>query len=191
MGQVATYADVDRESSRMAHGLAALGIGRGEMVSTMLDNSLDAILLICGITRLGAVIAPVNTSFRGEFLRHQLADTGSRIVVADGDYAERILGLSDDLPDLHILAYRGDRPTQDKSVRNTSGTTGPSKGCMIPHNYLCNVGRLNAAASDFTDRDATPGTARIRWLWSREDDRTRHKAARFDVAHLTVARSTS
>jgi len=180
-GEQASYADVDRESNRLAHGLTALGIGKGDTVSTMLDNSLDAIQLLYAITKLGAVSAPINTSYKGEFLRHQVADTGARVLIAEGDYADRILAIADQLPAAQILVHRGQRPGRrthlglvplDAVRANktdpieadvqpddlallvyTSGTTGPSKGCRIPHNYICNAGRLNVVGHEMTESD--------------------------------------
>jgi len=181
LGETATYAQIDRRSNQIAHGLASLGISRGDTVSTMLDNSLDGILLLYAILKLGAVSAPINTAFRGEFLRHQLADTAARVIVADEDYLDRILSIADRLPDAGTLVHRGLAPAMPTSLSlldfeqlragrdkaldvdiqpgdlamliYTSGTTGPSKGCMIPHNYICNIGRQNAYGYDLSESD--------------------------------------
>lgn len=160
-----SFADAMHESARLASGLAALGIGRGDMVCTLLDTHTDAVLLWLAIMRLGAVAAPVNTSYLGEFLRHQLADCGARVVIAEDCYVERIVSLQDGLPDIGQLVVRGnvqdctttwpmtdyaDLPRDsgatvlDQSAPEdlamliyTSGTTGPSKGCMLSQGYLC------------------------------------------------------
>jgi len=181
LGETMSYAEVDHGSNRIAHGLRALGVAKGDTVATMLDNSLDPILLLYAITKLGAIAVPINSSFRGEFLRHQLDDSGAAIVIAEGDYAERILKVADQLPALKLLVFRGDPPSASGRIERipldalqaesedpidadigpsdiamliyTSGTTGPSKGCMIPHNYLCNVGRLNVHVADLDDND--------------------------------------
>jgi len=181
VGDIATYRDIDRESNKLANGLAALGIKKGDTVSTMLDTSLDALLVLYAIVKLGAISAPINTSFKGEFLRHQLADTAAKVLIAEDEYTDRILELADRLPDARTLLYRGAKPQaatrldvipleQTKQGRAdpivvdvqpddlamliyTSGTTGPSKGCMVPHNYVCNMGRLNVDGYDLTEND--------------------------------------
>lgn len=180
-GHKASYADIDRQSNGLAHGLAALGVGRGDMVSLMLDNSLDTILLLYAVLKLGAVAAPINTSFRGEFLRHQIADTDPRLIVIEDRYLDRLLSLIGSLPATPPIAVRGAVPpdvarpdvlafdtlqTADISALDvevqpddlalliyTSGTTGPSKGCMISHNYMCNMGRHVVDAFELTERD--------------------------------------
>ena len=106
-GAQLSYGESERRSRHLAHGLAALGIGRGDRVSVMLDTSLDMVLLWLAVTRMGAVMAPLNTAFRGEFLRHQLRDSGAGLIVVEGHYAERVTTILDQLPDLQRILVRG------------------------------------------------------------------------------------
>jgi crotonobetaine/carnitine-CoA ligase len=171
-----TYREMDREVNRLATGLREAGVRAGETVTTILDSTPDALIAWLAINRLGAISVPVNTALRGEFLRHQLADSGSAVVIAESDYATRILGVQDGLPALKLLLHRGVEPPgpaasvklaslddyrleggddidvpvlpQDiASLIFTSGTTGPSKACMVSHNYMCNVARLSLSGS--------------------------------------------
>lgn len=170
LGEVHSFNDIQRESCRLANGLAKLGVIKGQTVVTILDNNSDAVLLWFALNKLGAISVPVNTAFKGEFLRHQIADANAVLVIAETDYAERIALIADQLPDLRYVVHRGEAPNgqmADKqlvaleSVRSddssdpdvevlpsdlamliyTGGTTGPSKGCMISHNYACNEAR--------------------------------------------------
>ena len=171
-GKTHTYAEIDRLSTRLGNSLTALGVKKGDTVVTFLDNSPDAIVCFLAITRLGAVYVPINTGYKGEFLRHQLNDSGSAIVIAECDYAERVAEIAESLIDVKLLLYRGDRPDMkgaslrvapidehrgtddtpiDVAVRPrdlaaliyTAGTTGPAKGCMLSHNFVCNLARQN------------------------------------------------
>ncbi len=181
LGDTYTYGEIDRESSRLAHGLTALGVGRGDTVASILDNNVDAIIAWFAINKIGAISVPVNTAYKGEFLRHQLADAGARIVIAEADYADRVLAVVDGLPGLATLLYRGSarshdtaidvRPIEDAKRDSddatfpenspsdlamliyTSGTTGPSKGCMISHGYACNIARQAIRVRDFKAED--------------------------------------
>ncbi|MDB5986508.1 MAG: putative fatty-acid--CoA ligase [Nevskia sp.] len=181
-GREVSYAEFDRESNRVAHGLAELGVKAGHTVTTILDNNLDALLVWFSINKLGAISVPVNTAYKGEFLRHQLADARSAVVVAEADYAERVAGVATGLPELKALLYRDAAPAtalQHKLVAPldahrhsntgptghqvkpgdlamliyTAGTTGPSKGCMVSHNYAINLARQIIAASGRTQDD--------------------------------------
>jgi carnitine-CoA ligase len=170
LGDTCTFADVDRESERLACGLRELGVKKGQTVVTILDNNLDAVYHWFAINKLGAISVPVNTAYKGEFLRHQVADAGARVIVAETDYAQRVIDIEAGLPEAVILVYRGARPEgtpqrlrlmQLDEIRvdgcekvnediapsdlamliYTGGTTGPSKGCMVSHNYTCNLAR--------------------------------------------------
>lgn len=181
LGDIYTYRDIQVRAEALAGGLAALGVQPGDRVATILDNNLDAIICLFGITRLGAVSVPVNTAYRGEFLRHQVSDCSAKIVIAEEDYAARLLAVADGVPDLTTLVVRGAMPSTGAKVEilalsavaepgrpfhapvvaasdlsmfiYTSGTTGPSKGCMISHGYACNMGRQSVLTSGATSDD--------------------------------------
>ncbi|HEX3781299.1 MAG TPA: AMP-binding protein [Pseudonocardiaceae bacterium] len=164
-GSIATYGEVARLIARTAGGLAELGVRRGDTVVTVLDNHLDAVVTFLAANRLGAIAVPVNTAYRGEFLRHQIADAGAEVVIAERDYLPRIQAVAEGLPQLRSLIARGGRsegaidlaelrtagsdelpapvasPGDLACLIYTAGTTGPSKGCMISHNYVVNVAR--------------------------------------------------
>jgi crotonobetaine/carnitine-CoA ligase len=60
----------------MAHALQALGVKAGATVTSLLDNHLDAVVLWIALNKLSAVSVPLNTALKGEFLRHQVVDSG-------------------------------------------------------------------------------------------------------------------
>lgn len=190
LGEQYSFIDIDRHACQVANGLHALGVRKGQTVVTILDNCAEAIIVLFAITKLGAISVPVNTAYKGEFLRHQVADAGAAIIIAQNDYAERIAAIADGLPAVTTLIYRGETPnftgaaerqwrlidwpslysddTCDPEVDvgpndlamliYTGGTTGPSKGCMVNHNYTCNLGRqmLEVSGRDHNSVTWTP-----------------------------------
>ncbi|WP_220187479.1 AMP-binding protein [Pseudonocardia pini] len=155
-----TYAQVHDRVARLAGGLAGLGVGRGDTVVTLLDNSLDSVVTLFAVNALDAILVPLNTALKGEFLRHQVADSLARVVIAEADYAERVRAVAAGLPELrHLVSpggpldlaelYAADPrpagPLPDPGALSmliyTAGTTGPSKGCMVSHNQGANLGR--------------------------------------------------
>jgi crotonobetaine/carnitine-CoA ligase len=163
-----TYRQFDHLSNAQAHVLADLGVRPGQTVVTMLDNNIDSVVLWYAVNKLSAVWVPVNTAYKGEFLSHVIADAASAIVVCEHDYAPRLAAIAGTLPNVRIIlhrntlevpldcaipirpldAYRGTNsapitaappaPGDLAMLIFTGGTTGPSKGCMISHNYCCN-----------------------------------------------------
>jgi long-chain acyl-CoA synthetase len=60
------YGELWRRSARVAGGLRAAGVGRGERVAIRLANGIDWVLAFFGAQLLGAVVVPVNTRFTEE-----------------------------------------------------------------------------------------------------------------------------
>tara|TARA_R100001244_G_scaffold43936_18_gene39492 strand:+ start:18427 stop:19899 length:1473 start_codon:yes stop_codon:yes gene_type:complete len=168
----------------MANALTALGVQAGETVLTMLDNNIDAVVCWLAINKLRAVSVPINTALKGEFLRHQIADTGTALVICEATYLARMTPLADQLTAVKQILYRGELDTapacsiaiaplaehrgQDDTplatkpepsdlacLIYTSGTTGPSKGCMISYNFMCNLARLQLRAGPANENDVT------------------------------------
>src|SRR6202162_6030456 len=80
---------MDRESNHLAHTLRELGVSHGDRVATLLDNHAEQVVSFFAALKLGAVQVPINTGYKGEFLRHQLADSGATVFIVQGDYASR------------------------------------------------------------------------------------------------------
>lgn len=183
-GNLYTYSDVDKLSTRLARSLADLSVKAGDTVLCMLDNNIDAVVSWLAINKLSAVSVPINTALRGEFLRHQIADSKAAVVICEADYVERIAQIAAGLPDARLMLHRGSlgaRPACSLSVEPldehrgsdesplrakpnpwdlacivyTSGTTGPSKGCMLSYNYMCNLARLQLRAGLANENDVT------------------------------------
>src|SRR5579862_1900899 len=76
-----TAAEIEDAANRLANGLAALGVGHGATVATILDNSPAAVLSWFAIQRLGAIYVPVNTALKGSLLHHQLTDSDATVVI--------------------------------------------------------------------------------------------------------------
>jgi crotonobetaine/carnitine-CoA ligase len=183
-GNLYTYSEVDKLSTRLAHSLASLSVKAGDTVLCMLDNNIDAVVSWLAINKLCAVSVPINTALRGEFLRHQIADSKAAVVICEADYVDRIGQIAAGLPDARLMLHRGslgarpdcglavepldehrgsdERPLEAKPnpwdlacIVYTSGTTGPSKGCMLSYNYMCNLARLQLRAGPANENDVT------------------------------------
>jgi crotonobetaine/carnitine-CoA ligase len=128
------------------------------------------------------VFVPVNTAFRGSFLHHVLFDAGTRVAIVDSEFVETVAKSGADLPQLELIVPVGPVAAQPEGFEvvgfdtlcegvaaeppraevhadtlacllYTSGTTGPSKGCMLPHNYLVCLSEQISDCWDASDED--------------------------------------
>lgn len=95
-GEHGTFGEVAEWSVGYANGLHRLGVGHGDSVAMLMDNSMPLVLSWFGASRLGAVDIPVNTAFSGDFLRRTLRNTGSKVLLADGKYLDAVLDTAAD-----------------------------------------------------------------------------------------------
>jgi acyl-CoA synthetase (AMP-forming)/AMP-acid ligase II len=90
-----SYADAERASARLARGLLARGFGKGSRIAVLAPNGPDWVIWWLAVTRIGAVMVPLNTFYKprelGYVLRH--SDASALIAVAHyltNDYLERL-----------------------------------------------------------------------------------------------------
>ncbi len=82
-----TYADLQREVSRAANALTALGVGKGDRVAIYLPMIPEAAIAMLACARIGAPHSVVFGGFSSEALRSRIEDAEAKVVItADGGY---------------------------------------------------------------------------------------------------------
>ena len=146
---------------KLAGDLAAAGVTAGDRVVLYMQNSLANVWCWFAVNTLGAVDAPINPAFFGGLLAHQIRLVKPKLVICDAALRETLLeGLRQVDPDgrIPVLVHEGGPgdatrepprlagapqgdpvaptagdPRQPATILYTSGTTGPSKGVLMPH----------------------------------------------------------
>ncbi|HJV27178.1 MAG TPA: cyclohexanecarboxylate-CoA ligase [Aromatoleum sp.] len=159
-----SYRELDRRAGLIARNLAAIGVGRGDVVTFQLPNSWEFIALSLACARLGAAANPVMPMFRQHELGFMLNFGESKVFVVPKsfrgfDYEAMAREMLPALPHLKRLVVVGgdgedgfDRallrddapPLQGPGIAPddvlllmyTSGTTGEPKGVMHTSNTL-------------------------------------------------------
>jgi Acyl-CoA synthetases (AMP-forming)/AMP-acid ligases II len=80
-GDRITFEQLQAESLRVARGLVAAGIRRGDHVAICAGNSVEWAVLFHGIVRVGAVCVPVNTRLTPGEIRMQLERSDARMLL--------------------------------------------------------------------------------------------------------------
>jgi cyclohexanecarboxylate-CoA ligase len=152
-----TYAELDELASRLAGGLAALGLGPGDVISVMLPNRSEFAALIFAINEAGAAYTGIPVTYGRREVQQILGQSAARaVVVEDSAALEIVRELRDELPALEhvvvlaesatptlldrelpyaaLLEHGRGEPLDDHTavchIGFTSGTTGAPKGVM-------------------------------------------------------------
>ncbi len=128
-GERVSYQQLWDRSSRIAGGLKAMGVARGDRVAIQLGNGLDWCQAFWGIQMCGVIAVPVNTRFAEPEVEYVINDSGSRFSFRPGEA----------LPDGDPFAIEQLQQEEVAAIFYTSGTTGFPKGAMTTHaNFLTN-----------------------------------------------------
>ena len=148
-----TFRQLDELSDRVARGLAAGGIRKGDRVGIAMRNCPAWILSYMAIVKAGAVATLLNGWWQPDELEHALQLTEAKLILADGPRAERIAATCatcqvkkidigehcfDAFADLlqagsSDIALPEVGPDDDATILFTSGSTGEAKGALSTH----------------------------------------------------------
>ena len=160
-----TYGDWNALAGRVAAGLAARGVGRGDVVALLLPSTPLYMVAYLGAARLGAVTTGINVRYRRTEIGHLLQRSGARCLLAvdawhDADFRAALASLDVATPELRDVVWLGaDRvrastreavaeigtgtppaggpaPDDPAAIVFTSGTTGAPKGAWYTHRNL-------------------------------------------------------
>jgi len=84
-GRSVTWAQLEDEVARLATGLGAAGLVAGQRVLLALGNRIEFVTSYLGVLRAQVVAVPVNPRATAGELARMVADSGSRVVIADGE----------------------------------------------------------------------------------------------------------
>jgi 3-oxocholest-4-en-26-oate---CoA ligase len=156
-----TYRALEDEANRLAHHLAAQGIGPGGHVGLYARNSIEVVATLLATIKLRAVVININFRYLAQELAYHLNDADLAVLVHDQDLAPIVDAVVPaGLPRVVIggnyadaLAAQsgardfGPRSPDDVYIIYTGGTTGQPKGVMWRHE---DIWRTLAGGIDFT-----------------------------------------
>ena len=155
-----SYAELAARARRLARGLQALGVGRGDRVAIYLENSATVVAALYAASLAGAAFMVVNPQTKADKLRYVLADAGASALLSDVRLAKTAVPVAAELDHLHTLVLDGDEralaeypgavslaallaehppeplpsgviPLDVAALVYTSGSTGNPKGVML------------------------------------------------------------
>jgi acyl-CoA synthetase (AMP-forming)/AMP-acid ligase II len=162
--EVVTYGQLAERAGRTAAGLARLGVGRGDVVAVLLYNCPEFVETMFAVSRVGAIVMPINWRLAGDEVAYIAGHAGARLVVSEPELAPLaeaararlgvpVVGVGPGVPGWQAFAdlRRGDPPAMAEvdgddihRLMYTSGTTARPKGVMISYAnvYWKNIGHV-------------------------------------------------
>jgi len=112
------YSEYDRLVSQMAHGLASLGIGRGDVVGLHMPNIPQYPIALAAISRLGAIGSGVSPLLAPPELAHQLNDASVKVLLSLSDLLPAVQAMPEVTIHLSHIVVCGARDFLDAPALN-------------------------------------------------------------------------
>ncbi|GAA3074677.1 non-ribosomal peptide synthetase [Streptosporangium carneum] len=148
---VLTYRQLNSRANRLARLMLDRGVRAEDRVAVHLGRTLDLVVAMIALTKIGATYLPLDPAYPDERLEYLLDDARPSLCLTTGRPAPFLSTLDtvalDDGAVRAALAERSDEdlglapchPEQIAYIIYTSGSTGRPKGVMVPHRALRNL----------------------------------------------------
>jgi long-chain acyl-CoA synthetase len=171
-----SYQQVDVMSGRVASGLLAAGLARGDTVAVQLPNVPEFVFAYFGALKAGLTVVPLNPLLKAPEVAYHLQDSGARVLITfDAFAAEAAKGAAEaDDARVYVVGspvegttpfdelygaerYDIEQMNSDDTavIIYTSGTTGRPKGAELTHFQVYMAATVAGDTFDYRDDDVS------------------------------------
>jgi long-chain acyl-CoA synthetase len=166
-----TYKQFEAAVHRTARMLAAHGVGKGDVVSLLLPNSVEYVIAYFACWQIGALAGPINSLLKSQEIAYVISNSEAKALLVNSEFLPVVETIRNELHSLQAVitfdneadvtsAYsEGSAPLADIDCDHeaiiiyTSGTTGKPKGCLLTHGNVIANARQISSWLGFTEKD--------------------------------------
>lgn len=170
-----TYAELNQGANRLAHHLASRGVGKGDHVAVLSGNSIEHMIALYGIAKIGAVSVVLDPKWTGFEVSRALGFFDCKFLILDQALADKVSGGETGPLELGMVEYEAAKTKCDlldqvaalpatepdvaigdhevSTIVLTSGTTGFPKGVMRSHRNI-EIGCINGVLGKAQDENS-------------------------------------
>lgn len=171
-GKSFSFKEVKENAERTAAILQSRGIGKGDRIAIMSQNTPAFVFVLYGVAKAGAVAVPINHKLMPPEVEYILDHSESKMIFFDGSLApvvskaatsaEKVSmdSTADGFEQFEALLEKAGEfaPVEISDedfaeILYTSGTTGKPKGCLHTHRSVMMAGNTGALAVKIDQRD--------------------------------------
>ncbi|QXU43273.1 non-ribosomal peptide synthetase [Pedobacter sp. D749] len=157
-----TYTQFDLLTNLLGNYLVEkYNINQGDVVSLFMDRSLEMVISIWALLKIGAIYVPLDPTFPEERISYIIKDSQAKLILTKTKKVFEDLNIDQYTVNLEVLAalYPNKeisfypKPEDDAYIIYTSGSTGNPKGVIIKHKGIVNRLNWQWLEYSFTDAD--------------------------------------
>lgn len=166
-----SYKEFEAAVQRTARMLDAHEVGKGDVVSLLLPNSVEYVIAYFACWQIGALAGPINSLLKSQEIAYVISNSEAKALLVNSEFLPVVETIRDELPSLRAVITFDNEAEATSShsegrmqlpdidcdheaiIIYTSGTTGKPKGCLLTHgNVIANARQIRNWLG-FTEND--------------------------------------
>ncbi len=166
-----TYKEFEAAVQRTARMLSAHGVGKGDVVSLLLPNSVEYVIAYFACWQIGALAGPINSLLKSQETAYVISNSEAKALLVNSEFLPVVETIRNELPSLKaVIKFDDEADATNEFIEGpetsaaldcdheaiiiyTSGTTGKPKGCLLTHGNVIANARQISSWLGFTEND--------------------------------------